>query len=253
MAKHFEAVQLYSLCDRCSHHVLGETLAQSNVVALLDEVARSEGIQVSVTAGEALVGHVEEGEVALLLDDIADLAPLLLGGVNTGGVVSASVEQDDAVLGSGLDIGDQALKVQTNGVLVVVAVLLDLKARVLEDGVVVGPAGVGEVDLLRVGVEALEERTTDAQGTSAGNGLGDDEAVLGQSGGVLAVGQLGSGVGEGRDTGDAGVLLVEARSNDLVLGLADGGQDVRLALVVTWIAQFLQLATYILLPVSGFV
>jgi hypothetical protein len=84
-----------------------------------------------------------------------------------------------------------------------------------------------------VRVEALQERTTDAQSTSTGDGLGDDETVLGQGGGVLAVGELGSGVGEGRDTGDAGVFLVEARSNDLVLGLADGGQDVRLALVVT--------------------
>jgi hypothetical protein len=61
-------------------------------VALLDEVARSESVLVSVTAGEALVGHVEEGKVALLLDDIADLTPLLLGGVNTGRVVSASVQ-----------------------------------------------------------------------------------------------------------------------------------------------------------------
>lgn len=218
---------------RPTHHVLGETLAQSNVVALLDEVARSESILVSVTTGEALVGHVEEGEVALLLHDIADLAPLVLGGVDTGRVVSACVQQDDAVVRGGLDIGDQALKVQTDCVLVVVAVLLDLEARVLEDGIVVGPARVGEVDLLRMGVEALQERTADAQGTSAGDGLGDDEAVLGQGGGLGAVGQLGSGLGEGRDAGDTGVLLVEARSDDLVLRLADGGQDVRLALVVT--------------------
>lgn len=233
-----------------SHHVLGETLAQSNVVALLDEVARGKGILVSVTAGKALVGHVEEGKVTLLLHDIADLAPLLLGGVNTGRVVSASVQQDDAVVRGGLDIGDQTLKVQTNGVLVVVAVLLDLEARVAEDGVVVGPARVGEVDLLRVGVEALQERTTDAQGTSTGDGLGDDEAVLGQGGGVLAVGQLGGSVGEGRDTGDTGVFLVEARSNDLVLSLADGGQDVRLAFVVTYTSTktTLQLAFCPFLP-----
>ena len=148
-------------------------------MALLDEVTGSKGILVSVTAGEALVGHVEEGEVALLLHDIADLAPLVLGGVNTGRVVGTGVQQDDAVVGGGLDVGNQALKVQTDGVLVVVTVLLDLEAGVLEDGVVVGPAGVGKVDLLRAGVEALEESTTDSQGTGAGDGLGDDEAVLG--------------------------------------------------------------------------
>jgi hypothetical protein len=224
-----------------THHVLGKGLAQSDVVALLDEVTGSKGILVGVTAGKALVGHIEEGEVALLLHDIADLAPLVLGGVNTGRVVGTGVQQDDAVLGGSLDIGKQTVEVQTNGVLVVVAVLLDLEARVLEDGVVVGPAGVGKIDLLRVGVELLEESTTNSQGTGSGDGLGDDEAVLLQNGRVGAVGQLGGGLGEGRDTGDAGILLVAARGHDLVLGGADGGQDVGLARIVTYTAA-IQLA-----------
>jgi hypothetical protein len=202
-------------------------------VALLDKVTRSKGILVSVTAGKALVGHVEEGEVALLLHDIADLAPLSLGRVNTGRVVSASVEQDDAALWGVLDIGDQTIKVQTDGVLVVVAVVGNLKASIGEDGLVVGPAGGGEVDLLCAGVEALEERSADAEGTGSGDGLGDDEAVVLDGGGVGAVGELGGGAGEGGDTGDASVLLVEARCDDLVLGGADGRQDVGLALVIT--------------------
>jgi len=202
-------------------------------VALLDEVTGSKGILVGVTAGEALVGHVEEGEVALLLHDIANLAPLVLGGVNTGRVVGTGVQQDDAVVGGSLDVGNQALKVQTDSVLVIVAVLLDLEAGVLEDGAVVGPAGGRKVDLLRAGVEALKESTTDSQGTGAGDGLSDDEAVLLEDGRIGTVGQLGGGFSEGRNTGDAGVLLVAARGHDLVLGGADGGQDVRLALVVT--------------------
>ena len=203
-------------------------------MALLDEVAGSKSILVSVTTGKALVGHVEESKVTLLLHDIANLAPLVLSRVNTGRVVGTGVQQNDAVVRGSLDVGNQTLKVQTNGVLVVVAVLLNLQTGILEDGVVVGPAGVGEVDLLRVGVEALQERTADAEGAGTGDGLGDDQAVVLQDGGVGAVGELGRGVGEGRDTGDAGVLLVVARRNDLVLGGPDGGQDVRLALVVTW-------------------
>jgi hypothetical protein len=217
-----------------TYHVLGETLAQSDVVALGNEVARSKGISVSVTAGEALVGHVEESEVTLRLHDIADLAPLGLGGVNTGGVVSTGVQQNDAALGGGLDVLDETLKVQTDGVLVVVAVLLDLEAGVLENGVVVGPAGVGQVDLLRARVEALEESTTNAESTGTGDGLGDDETIILDNGGAGTVGQLGSGVGEGRDTGDAGILLVAARGDDLVLSGANGGKNVGLALVVTW-------------------
>ena len=222
-------------CDTDNaYHVLGEALAQSDVVALLDKVTGRESVLVGVAAGEALVGHVEEGKVTLLLHDVADLAPLVLSGIDTGGVVSTGVQQDDAVVGGGLDVGDQALKVQADGVLVVVAVLLHLQAGVLEDGVVVGPAGVGQVDLLRVGVEALQERTADSQGTGAGDGLGDDETAVLDDGRVLAIGQLRGGAGERRDTGDAGIFLVAARGNDLVLGGADGGENVGLALVITY-------------------
>lgn len=215
-------------------HVLGETLAQGNVVALFHKVARSEGILVSVSAGKALVGHVEEGKVALLLHDVANLAPLVLSRVNTGRIVSAGMEQDNAVLGSGLDVGNQALEVETDGVLVVVAVLLHLDTGVLEDSVVVGPAGGGEVDLLRVRVEALQESTTNSQGTSAGNGLGDNETIVLQDGRVGTVGELRSSLGEGRNASDAGVLLVETRGNNLVLSSANGGQNVGFALVVTY-------------------
>lgn len=117
---------LYSF--KTTDHVLGETLAEGNLVTLLDEVADGEGILVSVSTGEALVGHVEEGVVTILLDDIAQRAPLLLGRVDTGGVVSAGMEKDNAALGHLLDVLDHTLEVETDGVLVVVAVLLNLEA-----------------------------------------------------------------------------------------------------------------------------
>lgn len=120
-------------------HVLGERLSKADVVALLNEVADGEGIFVGVTRGEALVGHVKECVVASLLHGIANLPPLSLGGVDAGGVVSAGVEEEDASLGGGLDVGQHALEVETDGALVVVSVLLHLEAGVLEDGSVVGP------------------------------------------------------------------------------------------------------------------
>ena len=140
------------------------------------------------------------------------------------------MQEDNAAVRGGFDILNQTLEVQTDGVFVVVTVLLDLKAGVLEDSVVVGPAGVGKVDLLCAGVEALEESTTDSQGTSARDSLSDDQAVFLDSGGVGAVGQLGSGTCEGGDTSDASVFLVATRSNNLVLGSADGRQNVGLTL-----------------------
>lgn len=108
-------------------------------MALLDEEADGEGILVGVTGGEALVSHVEEGEVLARLDGIADLLPLLWGRVDTSGVVCAGVEEEDATLLRSLDVGDHTLEVEANGVLVVVSVFLDLKSRLGEDGTVVCP------------------------------------------------------------------------------------------------------------------
>jgi hypothetical protein len=152
---------------RSVYHILGKALAQSNVVALLNKVARSKSILVGVTRGETLVGHVEESKVALLLDNIADLAPLLLAGVNTRWVVSASVQQDNAVLGGSLQVSNETVKVETDGVLVVVTVCTNLQTRVLEDRVVVGPAGSGQVELFCVRIEALEESTANSEGASS--------------------------------------------------------------------------------------
>lgn len=213
-----------------AYHVLGKRLREADVVALLDKVPHGKGVLVDVAAGEALVGHVEEAVVALRLHGGLDLLPLLGRGVDAGRVVRAGVEQEHAALGRGLDVGEQTLEVEADRVLVVVPVLLDLHAGVLEDGGVVGPRRVRDVDLLGSGVEALEEGGADAQGARAGYGLGDDEAVEG--GAVLAVGQHGGGLGELGHTRDAGVLLVQPRGDDLLLGLADGGQDVWLALVI---------------------
>jgi hypothetical protein len=108
-------------------------------VTLLDKVAQGEGVLICVAAGEALVGHVEEGEVVLVLDGLADFLPLLLGRVDTGGVMCAGVEQEDAALGGGLDVGQHAVEVEPDGLLVVVAILLDVEAGIVEDGLVVGP------------------------------------------------------------------------------------------------------------------
>lgn len=198
----------------------------------LDEVTEGKGILVGVTAGKALVGHVEEGEVVARLDSLSNLDPLLLGRIDASWVVGAGVEQDNAALGHGLDVGNHAVKVEADGVLVVVTVLLDLQARVLEDSIVVRPRGSGNVDGLCAWVVTLEEGATNAQSTSARDGLSHGDAAFFERGRVGAVGELESSRGELGNTGDAGVLLVEVRLDDLLLGLLHGGEDVGLALVI---------------------
>lgn len=76
-----------------------------------------------------------------------------------------------------------------------------------------------------------EELSANAESTSAGDGLGNGEAVQGRR--VGTVGELGCEGGELGDTGDAGVFLVELCVDNLALGLADGGENVGLASIVT--------------------
>jgi hypothetical protein len=201
-------------------------------VALLDEVAQSKSVGVGVAASEALVGHVEEGVVVAGLDGLTDLLPLLLGRVHTCRVVGAGVQQDDALLGHGLDVGHHALDVEADGLGVVVAVLLSLEARVREDGDVVGPGWGRDVDGLCAGVEAREEVGADAQRAGAGDALRDRDATLLHRSRLGAIGERGGSLGEARDARDAGVLVVGAALKQLLLSGCDGRQDVGLAGVI---------------------
>lgn len=200
-------------------------------MSLLNEVADWESIFVGVTGSESLVSHVEESVVLSILDGLGDLLPLLDSWVDASWVVCASVEEEDGSLLSTLDIGNHALEVETNGVLVVVSVLGYLESGVGEDGTVVGPGWVWDVDLLCAWVPFGEELSTDAESASAGDGLGDDEAV--ESGGALTVGEDGGSLGELWDTGDAGVLLVHLSLDDLILSGANRWENVWLSGIVT--------------------
>lgn len=84
-------------------HVLGETLAQGDGEALFDKVSDGEGVVLEDTGGEALVSHVEEGKVVLLLEDLAEFNPLFLGQIRAEGVEGGGVEQEGGSVGCGLE------------------------------------------------------------------------------------------------------------------------------------------------------
>ena len=79
-------------------------------------------------------------------------------------------------------------------------------------------------------VETLKESASNAEGARAGDGLGDGNVV--EDGGVGAIGELCGRSGVGRYTGDTSVLLVGFAGDDALLGLAHGGEHVRLASIV---------------------
>ena len=153
-------------------HVLRERLSQSDLVTLSNKVAKGKGITGDVSRSEALVGHVEEGEELLLLDDVRKGLPLPGGGVDTGGVVCTRVQQDNRALGGGLwkcisgkfmgpvvdatdqEIRLQAFEIKSDVLLVEVTVMADFEAGVAEQRDVVAPGGGGDVDNLGMRVMA---------------------------------------------------------------------------------------------------
>lgn len=148
--------------DRTSYHVLGETLGQAELVTLGLEVSDGERVFVGVPTGEALVGHIEEGVMVLLLDHVADLLPLLHGRIDPGGVVGTGMQKDNTSGRSRFEVGDHAIKVETYRVFVVIPVLDHVESGVLEDGIVVCPTRRWDVDFLRR-IESCKEFATNPQ------------------------------------------------------------------------------------------
>jgi hypothetical protein len=192
-----------------AHHVFSEALSKCDTMAFLDEVSYRKRVLICVSTCKPLVCHIKERIMLLLLDNVADLLPLLLGRVNPGRIMSAGVQQYDRLLGSGFEISDHAIEVQPNCVLVVVPVLLHRQARVPEDSIVVRPTRGWDVDSLSMWVETLEEGTTYSESTCTGDRLSDSYAVFPERQRLRPVGEAGSGFCEGRDAGDSSVFFVE--------------------------------------------
>lgn len=227
-------------------HVLCKRLAERNLVALRDKVSQRVRVLVGAARGEALVGHVEEGQVAARLDGVADGTPLLRRGIDAGGVVGAGVQQEDGALGRILDVPQQAVDIEPDGLLVVVAVGLDVQAAVVKDGPVVCPRRRWQVHRLVVGVEALQEGAGDPEGSGAGNGLRDGHAVQHRI--ASAIGEHASRLSEGGNAGDARILLVQALFEKALLGGTHRRKNVWLARIVTvgantWLSQLSSVAS----------
>ena len=173
------------------------------------EVPDRESVLVGIAAGKPLICHVKKWIMLLLLDNIADLPPLLFRRINTSWVVCAGMKKNDAAFWGAFEILYHTVKVQTNGVLVVVSVLYDLQARVLENSIVICPAWCWYVDLLARRIVTCKELATNPKGTSAGDGLGYCDPVILDCVGGRTIGENSRSFGEGRYTCDSCIFLVE--------------------------------------------
>mmetsp|Transcript_36322 Transcript_36322/g.92813 ORF Transcript_36322/g.92813 Transcript_36322/m.92813 type:complete len:398 (+) Transcript_36322:1012-2205(+) len=211
-------------------HVLCVRLAQSNLVPILQEDLDGLTVLHAVTACKALVRHVKEGKVVLLLHHLAHSGPLLRGGVHAGGVVGAGVQQEHAAAGRCLHVLHHSLKVEAASLGLVVPVGGLFHPGVAPDVVVVGPGGHGDVDLA-VGHVALLEVRHQAAGARAGQSLHRRDALLRDGGVVVAIGQLDGELVEGL-VATHGQVLHELVARDHRLGLTHAVEHNRLAVVV---------------------
>jgi len=210
--------------------VLGEGLAEDHLEAHVSEETDSVRVLLERTRGEALVSRVEPGEETLALHDLCDLAPLLLGRIDTGGVVGASMEKDDSALGSSLEVGEHAVDVETAGGSVPVAVGGDGEVRGLGDGVVVAPGRLGDVDGGSTH-ELGDELGSDAETTGTGEGLDGADATLLDGERVGAEEDLTSELAHSLVAALGEVLLIELGLQDLLLSTEDALENLGLAIV----------------------
>lgn len=117
--------------------VLGETLADQQWDTAFDKFPDGPGITVQITAGETLIGTIEEGVVTLLQNHVCDLTPLFPGRVYTGRVVSAGVKEDDGTFRSGCESTEELVAGEADSLGIVVLVGEGFDSDVPEDSEVV--------------------------------------------------------------------------------------------------------------------
>mmetsp|Transcript_33703 Transcript_33703/g.100365 ORF Transcript_33703/g.100365 Transcript_33703/m.100365 type:complete len:362 (+) Transcript_33703:59-1144(+) len=137
-------------------HVLGVRLAEAHAVPVLDKLADGRGVAFTVAGRKALVCHVEERKVVLLLHRLRDALPLPRRRVHARRVVGACMHQEQAAILRLVDVLEEAFQVEATRDGIVVAVRGRLNASVLPNVEVVAPRWCRDVHLGAWHVALLE-------------------------------------------------------------------------------------------------
>ena len=208
--------------------VLGEGKSEGDLVSILDELTERVSIVSNRSRAIAQVGSIEENDVVLLLAQLGDLVPLLVRRIHSGGVVSASVEQEARMIISLADVIHHSLEVQNGLLAVQVRVLASGHSSIAENGVLVRPGGVREVHLSR-DVAVLQELGKKTERTRSRNSLSAGDHVLLLVVDLVTPSELGGSLIERRQTNQTGILVILSAAESL-LSLSDTRKDVRLQL-----------------------
>ena len=116
--------------------------------------------------GKALVGKVKQRQPAFFGRHFGQRVPLFGCGVDAGRVVAAAVQQHHVACLRLRQIFQQPRPIQAVRLFVVIAVIADVHAHRVENGVVVRPGGRGNPHVFRIGL-AFDEFGRHAQRTGA--------------------------------------------------------------------------------------
>ena len=163
----FPARSLYTVQPK----VLAKALGAEDLKALVHKEADGPGVCVQGSTGKALVRAVKEDKKVSRFANLRNLSPLLFSGIQTSGVMSAGMQDENSSRRCLAQIFQHAWEVQISVLSVPIAILPKVsEASSFEDVGVVGPGWVGVVD----GVSAknpVEEMSPDSQRASATQSL----------------------------------------------------------------------------------
>ena len=93
-------------------HVLREGLCERDLMSVFNKDSDRLRITFTIARGEALVRHVEEGEVILRLHDFGNFAPLLRRRIDASRIVRTRVQQEHASVRGVLDVFDHPFEIE---------------------------------------------------------------------------------------------------------------------------------------------
>lgn len=106
------------------------------------------GIEVSITAGKALVGIVKEAQVAFLFHDIANLRPFFKSRISASWVMRTGMKDNNTLIWHVLNVIDCLLDVNLLDFLIVVGIFLEFKPCIVCDVFMVTPCWRWDVNRL---------------------------------------------------------------------------------------------------------
>lgn len=133
---HTLSIQSKVLCEGLAKHYRNSTVY---------EIAKGRIVPFNRATCEALIRHIEKGQMSPPLYHLFNLTPLLKGGVGSRWVMGAGVEQDYRTFWGTVQISEEAVYIDAFKRVVVVGVFFELEPRVLSHIFVVPPGGCRKV------------------------------------------------------------------------------------------------------------